>query len=300
MPAEPEIPASPDPAAGQTIYVAKVAFSFLSLDVHGLLEVFFNGAHYKIERINAIVDFNQRVFEVNPSLPWREFEARIIALICERGFNFRLSNDLRRRLDEEINYRKFEEYQLLVKAPGGPGLEDFFRSLLSTLYNAAECKLILETQTISEAEFAERAADEEVVLVDEDGQAAEAAETIIEGELVLAPLFGVPIGELAVGDQVRVRPWEKGKKPSPYTKERPEAQLAFIKSVIHDVAFGHTVFAELRPGVLVRCIETEDVLVQAVQAEHRPAWRRLVGTFFNWYLLAFIAIFAVLLLFVIN
>lgn len=287
-------------AEDNVIAVLKIGFSFLSVDVHGLAEIFFNTVHYQTERINAVVNFDREIFTTSPSLHWKLFEEKIIDLICTRDFNYRLSNELKKKLDEYINYRKFEEFQILLKSGNIEELRLFMGDMLSGLYNVPEYKLLLELEFISLNDFQNRAAEEQVVLVDEDGMSELDVldqDTILEGELVLAPVFGIPIMEVAVGDVlfVRVQEPERENRLSPMRHERPIQQEAIVRSVIHDDLIGHTVFAELRPGVLIKAIETEDVKVKCIPQEHRPFLRRFASTVLNWYVLLFILLFIIIL-----
>jgi hypothetical protein len=285
-------------AAGgdRRIAVVKTAFSFLGLEMHGLFEVFFSLAHYQCQRLNVIVDLNPHLFDINPTLGWREFEQEIIKLIGTRGFNFRLSNELKRRLEEILNYRRFEEFQLLIKEGTPDALELFLRDILIDLYGVGECRLIVETEFLEEADFADRAPDEQIVLVDEDGMADAPAgrtpETVVDGELVLAPVFGTAVAELAVGDLIFIRVHERvSARPLGLTPPRPPAQQAFVKSIIHDDLIGHTVFAEVRPGLLAKAIETENVRVRAVKQEQR----RMFQGFFSWFIVLFLLLFGAVL-----
>jgi len=292
----------PAPSDLRLISVVKINFSFINLNVQGLIQIFFNKNHFQTERINIIVNFDERFADVRPSLNWETFEEKIIGFICEKGVNFHLSNELKKKLDEKVNYKDFEDYHKFVQNEQIDDLYEFFKTFLNHHFNDNDFKLMLDLENITEEDFKNRAPDEDIALIGEnDDQMLDAeAQIQLEGECVLAPVFGTPVYDLVVGDVIFVRVREVNADFFLTKSDKPVQQEAFIKSIFHDDMIGHTIIAELRPGVQVKIIETEDVKFKCIPKEEKSFFRKLFSSFFNVYILLFLLIFAIILFVIIR
>jgi len=278
------------------ISVVKLAFGHPEVSVFGLLAIFFNRARYQVLRTDTVVNFEARLFDVNPGMPWQDFERTIIDQLTRQHLNFRLTNELRAKLDEHINYRKFEEFSALLRTHDHERLTLFLRAFLEKLYGVPGFRTVLFLEEIFEDDFESRAPDEEVTPVAPEGEeeSASSGMPFSPATPILSPVFGTVVAELEVGDSIWVRP------QNPDAPDRKAlSEEAVIRSITHDDSTGFTIFAELGPGRIVRLIETENVRYRTKKPDQRSGMARLLGIFGNSWILLFLLIFA-MILFIIN
>ena len=277
------------------ISVVKLAFGHPEISVFGLVAIFFNRNRYQVLRTDTVVNFEPRLFEINPGLRWQDFERTIIDQLTRQRLDFRLTNELRTKLDEHINYRKFEEFTTILRNHDHAQLTLFLRSFLEKLYTLPGFRTTLVIEEIFEEDFADRAPDEEVIPIAPDGDETMSTGTPYNSATpILSPVFGTVVSEIEVGDLIHVRPQNL---ENPDRKSLSEE--AVVRSITHDDITGYTIFAELGPGRIVRLIETEDVRYRCQKPEQRGNLARFFGVFGNTWFLLFLAIF-LLILFVIN
>ncbi|HOG65589.1 MAG TPA: hypothetical protein PLD82_09170, partial [Spirochaetota bacterium] len=235
------------------ISVVKLAFGHSEVSVFGLLAIFFNRARYQVLRTDTVVNFEARLFDVNPGIPWQDFERTIIDQLTRQHLNFRLTNELRAKLDEHINYRKFEEFSALLRTHDHERLTIFLRAFLEKLYGVPGFRTVLFLEEIFEDDFERRAPDEEVTPVAPEGEEEDVSSgtPFSPATPILSPVFGTVVAELEVGDSIWVRP------QNPDAPDRKAlSEEAVIRSITHDDSTGFTILAELGPGRIVRLIET--------------------------------------------
>jgi hypothetical protein len=114
--------------------------------LNALAQIFFNTTHLQIERVNLVAGFDERYFAVSPSLEWPEFEKTIINYICERSFNFKLSNELKHKLSEYLNFEDFEKFQLMLSEHNMDGLNEMLRDFIIRHYATTDFRLVLELE----------------------------------------------------------------------------------------------------------------------------------------------------------
>lgn len=287
---------TPEDRREAPISVVKLAFGHPEVSVYGLLAIFFHRTRYQVLRVDTVVNFEARLFEINPGIPWQDFERTIIDQLTRQHLNFRLTNELRAKLDEHINYRKFEEFSALLRTHDHERLTIFLRAFLEKLYGVPGFRTVLFLEEIFEDDFETRAPDEEVTPVAPEGEEdTDAGSTPYSPATpVLSPVFGTVVAELEVGDSIWVRP-----QNTEYPDRKSLSEEAIIRSITHDDSIGYTIFAELGPGRIVRLIETENVRYRSRRPDQRSSMARVFGIFGNTWFLLFLVVFA-LILFIIN
>lgn len=283
------------------IAILKIALSIPDTDLCALAQIFFNTTHLQIERVNLVAGFDQRYFAVSPSLDWPEFEKTIINYICERSFNFKLSNELKHKLSEFINFEEFEKFQQLLSDRDLDALNEMLRDFIIRQYATTDFRLLLEQDNITEGEFhAERVPDEETILVDENGTTELDTQVVMgQGEVVIAPVMGVSILELEVGDRIFVRVYPD-QQIYGYASTKPPQQETVIRSITHDDVTGHTLIVETKEGQLIRILESEEIKIKCVRQDSSGYFGQVLSTVFNWYVLFFIVVFVLIYFLFIN
>lgn len=286
------VPIAKHEAGIAEIAILKFALSIPDTQLNALAQVFFNTTHLQIERVNLVAGFDERYFAVSPSLPWPDFEKTIINYICERSFNFKLSNELKHKLSEYLNFEDFEKFQIMLSEHNMDGLNEMLRDFIIRHYATTDFRLVLELETITEYEFTrERAPDEETILMDENGTTELDTQVVMgQGDVVIAPVMGVSVLELEVGDRIFVRVFPD-QQLFGYGATKPPQQETVIRSITHDDISGHTLIVETREGKLVRILEREDIKIKCVRQNTGSYFGQVFSTIFNWYILFFIAAF---------
>lgn len=285
------VPVAKKETTAEEIAVLKIAFSIPDTELNGLIQVFFNTTHLQIERVNLVAGFDQRYFSVSPSAEWPEFERTIINYICERSFNFKLSNELKHKIGEYLNFEDFENFQQRLIEHDLEGISEMLRDFLIKQYTTNDFRLVLEIENISEGDFhTDRAPDEDTILMDENGTTEMDANVAMgQGEVVIAPVMGVPILELEVGDRIFTRVYQE--QIFGYGATKPPQQETVVRSITHDDVSGHTLIVETKEGQLVRILEREEIKVKCIRQNGTSYLAQIFSSFFSWYILIFVVVF---------
>lgn len=275
----------------EEIAILKITFSIPEREVNGLIQVFFNTTHLQIERLNVVAGVDQRYFSISPSLDWPEFERAIIGYICERGFNFRLSNELKNKIEAYLNLEDFENFQQLLIEHDLAGINEMLQDFISRQYVSSGFRLVVKMENITEEDFhTDRAPDQDTVLIDENSSTELDTNVAMgQGEVVIAPVMGVPIQELEAGDRIFVRVYQE--QIFGYGSHKPPQQETTIRSITHDDVAGHTLIVETKEGQLVRILEREQIKVKYTHQKNRSYLSQVFSNLFNWYVLLFIIVF---------
>lgn len=290
--------------------VVQLTFALFSQKLYGMVQIFFNRRHYQSNRINVAVDVDETLFQTNPEIPWVEFEQIIIEQLTRKNFNYNLSNEVKRKIDESVNYQNYEQFaEVLQKTEqqvkNGTGEQSdtplalFFTDFFHKIYSDPKSKVITWWSSISEDEFQNRADESEVVLYGTEEEMSEAGQEYTptppkrQGELVIAPVIGKPVTKLEPGDEVYIRVYEEASYDRPGKIDMTQ-QAGRIATITHDNLYGHTITVELAPGDRCQIVEAEDVKVKCVSGTQEGFLSHMMVFYLFGFIMLFILLFFVL------
>jgi len=280
----------------QYVSIIKCGFAFPYGDIYGLMEIVFDESSLQTDIIHVVVDFDSKLFSVSPNQKWLDFENRLIDLANSNNRNERLSDKLHKKIDKHINYKNYQKVSDILSKQSRKQLKDFILNFIITLYGYPECKIIVSQQRIPLSEYdlvrnkessGNSSFDDEY---DETEDIAFDGSEQISGELVISPIFGVPVYRLVIGDIVCVLPHELVDGES----EVPERVKAVVES-ISNAENGAMIVAKSEDGLLFKVFEYENIKVKCFPKNRSNFMFNMFRNHFDWILILFFLLFAIFL-----
>lgn len=275
------------------VSIIKCGFAFPYGDIYGLMEIVFDESNFQTDFINVVVDFDSSLFSVSPNQKWQDFEKKLLDLSNSNQINDRLSDKLRKKIDKHINYGNYQKIADILSKKSGKRLKDFILNFIVTLYGYPECKILVAQQRVPLREYdlirnqegsGNHSFDDEY---DETEDVAFNGGGQVSGELIISPIFGVPIYKLMVGDIVFVLPHEIIDNES----EFPERTKGVVES-ISNAESGANLVIKGEDGIIFKVFEYENIRVKCFPKNRGHFMFNMFRNHFDWFLIIFFLFFA--------
>ncbi|MDY6969698.1 MAG: hypothetical protein SVR08_13715 [Spirochaetota bacterium] len=274
------------------LFVIKVKFSASSL--FGAFLLFFNFPFSTLQDLYVIVTSSFDVDDIKTDIGWRIFEKDIKENLTkdehDKGYTLLLQeeltgsftlqpgsnqrgSELKKQLeldDEIIIHRIFKKF--IMDRMGFQNIHisvdyEAISSLDMELYSSSSKKIDpRELTKINKGE------DEEVQIeTDEDVDIdKENAEMILQGSMILSPISGKPVSDIAIGDRIRIH-LEKNQKSvhvakafKAYENDTIQPITGRVVSIRRQLSGGYKIFSLIAKGIYVKIEEEEENIKVAI------------------------------------
>jgi len=204
--------------AGNEINILKGRFKAMTTNTFGLFIIVIDAYTKSIESLNVIASHFSSLYEHDPEQSWDQFEASIKQLKWDGEISATLSNDLQTLFVNSFLSDVVEQFLDCFDAKKFTKAEHLLSSLIEKILADKNLSLQLETETISKEELLQKRKDvsddskktatpESETSTQQSAQAFNVEEggVILNVNLVLGPVHGIPIYDLRAGDQIVVK-----------------------------------------------------------------------------------------------
>jgi len=254
----------------ENYFILKGRFKALETNAYGLFIIFFNEKLKEVDNLMAIASHYSAIFETNPHLPWYYFEENVINLKWKGDIAVNISLDLQNYMESSLKRDRGYELFTLIKNNDEMRIEALLQAIL--IKPLSDRNLIIETvsETVSKESMRiireEKNKPKTVKPREKSPEFNLKGASVVDVDLILAPVSGIPIYELAKGDKVMVKINDKttnGKYFIDMLGARVEGNIIPISAQVIDIKRGNNkeyyILCKLDEGVYGKAIETEQV-----------------------------------------
>ncbi len=265
------------------IAVLKGNFIEKSLKMYGLYIFYVDLNNRLVDRIFTAIAFNPLYENVSPYMNWQDFEKKLIELEWNGNNMSSQSRELKSNISSYINYEYMDKFIEAVKNNEPAILKNIMFEVISkslqinTFKNEISLELInkfllriagLSEDKKDDKENIQIKEEKEEDLKEEENKLIRPDEIILDGFVEISPIRGINLTKLKAGDKILIKlddttPQQKfyinklgatdGKKIFPI--------ITTVRGIIYDETFGYFVISEIKPGLVVRCIEQTPINV---------------------------------------
>jgi hypothetical protein len=189
--------------------VLKGRFKALDTNNYGLFIVFLNEELRIVENLIVAVSHYSSLYEIDPSLPWYSLEEYLINMKWKGDVAVNITIDLQNYLESSLDRDRGTELYTLVRNNEHNKIESLLQVLMMKPLNDRSIQVDTLTEQVSNEELtarrAERNRPREVNEPVQESTLDVRSKNAIEVDLVLAPVSGIPVYELAEGDKIMVK-----------------------------------------------------------------------------------------------
>jgi len=275
------------------IYILKGRFKATTTNTFGLFAVFVDKTQKNIDKISVAVSHFSSIYETNPELDWYKFD-QIIQMANYKGeVSQSLTSDFQSLFRNSFGPEVIETFIDSVEGKNLKKVENIFVSLISKILADKEVTIQVEKQALNRQEMerikseAENAASKNEEKKSEEKKEetstvifnVEEGSVILNVEVVIGPIGGIPIYEVKPLDQIYV------KIPGRTPKEMSFINLlnarnetgeilpvpATVKEVVKDKDTKQVnLLVEIVPGVYGKAMEQETVKLKKYDPLNDP------------------------------
>ena len=250
--------------------ILKGRFKGLDSNSFGLFIIFLNEELRMVENLIAVVSHFSSLYDVDPAMSWDTLEENLINLKWKGDISVNSTIDLQNYLESALDRDRGNELYQLVKNNDISRMESLLQAILMKPLNDRNVQIETHSEYMSNAEMISRRAERnKSVKKDDPAAAKESDEKIkdaIEVDLVLAPVSGIPVYELAQGDKIMIKIKDKLPKGKYYIDllgARVEGNIIPVPAEVTDIKKSdqneYSIMCKIKEYIYGRAVETEQV-----------------------------------------
>ena len=260
-----------DDRQNELITILKARFKAVETNTYGLLIIFFNDEKREVESLVAIASHYSSLFDIDPHLPWYSFEENIINTKWKGDISLNITIDLQNYIESSLDRDRGYELLMLIKNNDQLKIESLLQAIL--MKPLADRNIIIETvsETITKESMNNVRIERNKLKTGEKSETPSIESKIKSGniinvELMLAPVSGIPIYELKKGDKIMVRIANTGVKEKYYIEQfgvKVDNNILPLPAEVVDITKNdkgeYIILVKLEKSVYGKAIETEQV-----------------------------------------
>ncbi|MBN2323054.1 MAG: hypothetical protein JXQ30_04910 [Spirochaetes bacterium] len=248
--------------------ILKGRFRAVETNTYGLFIIFFNGNLGTVESLMAIASHYSSLFDNDPHLPWYIIEENIINLRWKGDIAANISLDLQHFLEVTLERDRGTELFSLIRNNDETRMESLLLSVLIKPLGDRNIQLETVSELVTKQSMnmirEERNKPKEQNVVSQPGTSR--GLSTVDVELILAPVSGIPIFELEVGDKIMVKITDRstrGHYAVDLLGARVEGTLIPVPAEVLEISRGenneYTIICKLGGDLHGKAVETEQV-----------------------------------------
>jgi len=271
--------------------IIKGRFKAIDTNTFGLILIFINNNLKVAENISVIASHFSSLYETDPKGSWSDLEERIFSLKWKGEFATSVSRDIQTYIESTLRDDRAEEMYMFLKQNAVSKIENTIFSLLMKPLGEKNIHIEVSWEKVSgeeiqQAKEARESRDAEREDVQEDVEQSsedtalseefnlEEGSVLLDVNLILAPVSGIPIFELKRGDRIMVKidgSTNKGKYFIDLLNATHEGDVVPIPAQVHGVKVNKfnefSILLKIGEGIFGKVIETEPVKLKKYDPE---------------------------------
>ena len=262
--------------------IIKGRFKAIDTNTFGLILIFINNNLKVAENISVIASHFSSLYETDPKGSWADMEERIFSLKWKGEFATSISRDIQSYIESTLKDDRTEEMYNFIKQNAVSKIENTFFSMLMKPLGEKNIHIELSWEKVSGEEIqqakearenreAEETGPQEEVQSSEDAALSEEfnleeGSVVLDVNLILAPVSGIPIFELKKGDRIMVKidaSTNKGKYFIDLLNATHDGDVVPIPAQVYGVKVNKfnefSIVLKIGEGIFGKVIETEPV-----------------------------------------
>lgn len=279
-------------SSSESLYtIVKARFKAIDTNTFGLIIIFLNNNLKVAENISVIASHFSSLYETDPKGTWADMEERIFSLKWKGEFATSISRDIQTYIESTLRDVRIEELYNFIKSNAVSKIENLFFTLLMKPIGEKNIHVEVSWEKVSAEEIQqvkderesrdsgeasstpqEAPASEDAALVEEFQ--LEEGSVVLDINLILAPVSGIPIFELKRGDRIMVKidpSTNKGKYFIDLLNAMHDSEVVPIPCVVHGVKVNKfnefSILVKIGEGIFGKVIETEPVKLKKYDPE---------------------------------
>lgn len=199
--------------------ILKGRLKAIETNTYGLFIIFFNENQRAVNNIKAIASHYSSLYDIDPQLPWNAFEENLTNLKWKGDIALNISLDLQNYMEKALERDRGDELFTLLKNNDYTKVDSLLQAIFIKPFSDRNIFLEIHTETISIEEFKRISEERKKLKGQKPSTTAKLTSKegdLIEIDLILAPVSGIPIHELTKGDKIMVRIQDKTTKARYY------------------------------------------------------------------------------------
>ena len=255
----------------ELITILKARYKAVETNTYGLLIIFFDDEKREVESLVAIASHYSSLFDVDPHLPWYSFEENIINTKWKGDIALNITIDLQNYIENSLDKDRGYELLMLIKNNDQMKIESLLQAIL--MKPLSDRNIIIETvsETITKESMNNVRSERNKLKTDKKSKTSKVetkinSSNILNIELMLAPVSGIPIYKLQKGDKIMVRISNTGAKEKYYIEQfgvKIDNNILPLPAEVVDITKNekgeYVILVKLEKGVYGKAIETEQV-----------------------------------------
>jgi len=269
------------------LYLIKGKFS--SSNIHGAFIIFLDIPHLRIVNIYSIISRSFEVAEIKTSQDWHGFEHYLVDIVKKGDFDTVITSKVNEALLKSLNMQEISQLLHLLEQDNGIAVNHHFQKFFSDVTGFKSVQfsvdyekissLTMELQSITSEKISnQKMKNEEEVIIEgiddfDDPLAGKDVRLLVKGALILSPIKGKDISQLAVGDKVMVSIIDRGNKAIDLLKAFNAYNDGAVKPIVgRIISINHTtnykIYAIVAKGIYVKIVEEENFIKVAMDSTY--------------------------------
>jgi len=257
--------------------ILKGRIKAVETSVYGLFIIFFDENTRSVDRLSVVASHYSSLFDMDPKSPWYILEENLLDLKWKGDIAINVSLDLQNYLENVLSQDRGNELYSFTKGKDRTKIETLLQAVL--IKPLSDRNIIIDVDSEVASKESIRAVREErqrkKVSLSDKKQYPETIAVPIKGAdivdayLVLAPVSGIPIQELTIGDRIMVKISANSTLGNYYIDSfgaRVDGNIIPVAAEVIDIDRGkdkeYIILCKLDENVYGKIIETEQVMVK--------------------------------------
>jgi len=278
-------------SSSEALYtIIKVRFKAINTNTFGLILISMNNNLRVAENISVIASHFSSLYETDPKGSWIDMEERIFHLKWKGEYATSISRDIQNYIENRLRNDRTEEMYTFLKHNAVSKIENTLFAMLVKPLGERNIHIEISwekvtAEEIQQAKEAREKREAEEANPQEDGQSSEdvalaeefnleEGSVVLDVNLVLAPVSGIPIFELKRGDWIMVKidaSCSKGKYFIDLLNATHEGEVVPIPARVHGVKVNKfnefSILLKIGEGIFGKAIEAEPVKLKKYDPE---------------------------------
>ncbi len=269
----------------QDLFVIKGKFSSSSL--YGAFIIFLNPSYLRIPSFYCVVSRSFDISDIKTNQDWRNFEKLIVEVSKKTGFDEAMTAKLKDTAIKAFTIPEITIVARLIEQDDGIAVNHNFQKFISDITGYQNVELSVDYERInsismelnsivstkiSDAPAVPKEKQSEDIQIEKLDDPLEGKEVklILNGALILSPIKGKDISELAIGDRIMISIIDKSPKATDVLKAfnafRDDGSAKPIAGRIVSIkhATDYKIFAIVAKGIYIKIVEEEDFIKVAM------------------------------------
>ena len=251
--------------------ILKGRIKAVETNTYGLFIIFFNENQKLVEKLIVIASHYSALFDIDPKLPWYTIEENLVNLKWKGDIAVNISIDLQNYMESALDQDRGNELYFHIKNNDTTKIETLLQAIL--MKPLADRNIIIDThfELVSRENMSAIRAERDKPKIEKTPPPASAdfkikGADLIDVNLILAPVSGIPIHELGIGDKIMVKIESKSTIGNYYIDAfgaRVDGNIIPVAAEVVEIKRGeekeYIILCKLGENVYGKVIETEPV-----------------------------------------